>query len=189
MSAASDAVSELEGDKVKRLRARAPLGATLSPSHTATQSRSPNMTKADIPRSLTEATNFNPARTLPWGSFCGTTQGNPRGPGKQPGLDNWQGERRSTLRSERVRRIQSGRTNHRKDIQQGQFAAAVHVGGAPAHGRDRAEEHGQMEKHAREFRGKTELDIEAQFSRWQQANAGLVSNVKRHPIERLPPSV
>ena len=31
-----------------------------------------------------------------------------------------------------------------------------------------------MEKHAREFRGKTELDIEAQFSRWQQANAGLV---------------
>jgi hypothetical protein len=44
-----------------------------------------------------------------------------------------------------------------------------------------------MEKHAREFRGKTELDIEAQFSRWQQANAGLVFNVKRHPIERLPP--
>jgi hypothetical protein len=43
-----------------------------------------------------------------------------------------------------------------------------------------------MEKHAREFRGKTELDIEAQFSRWQQANAGLVFNVKRHPIERLP---
>jgi hypothetical protein len=46
-----------------------------------------------------------------------------------------------------------------------------------------------MEKHGREFRGKTELDIEAQFSRWQQANAGLVFNVKRHPIERLPPPV
>jgi hypothetical protein len=46
-----------------------------------------------------------------------------------------------------------------------------------------------MEKHARQFRGKTELDIEAQFSRWQQANAGLVFNVKRHPVERLPPPV
>jgi hypothetical protein len=41
-------------------------------------------------------------------------------------------------------------------------------------------------KHTREFRGKTEWDIESQFSRWQQANAGLVFNIKRHPIERLP---
>jgi hypothetical protein len=41
-------------------------------------------------------------------------------------------------------------------------------------------------KHTREFRGKTEWDIESQFSRWQQANAGLMLSIKRHPIERLP---
>jgi len=84
-------------------------------------------------------------------------------------------------------------------------AAAVHLGCSPAQrksiglpctragtsveewtgGRDRAEGHGQMAKHTRVFQGKEESDIETQFSKWQQANAGLVFNIKKHPTERL----
>jgi hypothetical protein len=33
-----------------------------------------------------------------------------------------------------------------------------------------------------EFRGKSEEDIDAQFTKWVRENAGRVSNVVRHPI-------
>jgi hypothetical protein len=65
----------------------------------------------------------------------------------------------------------------------GEFAAAE----ANATGRQKSSVNvSKKAKHTREFRGKTEWDIEAQFSRWQQANAGLMLSIKRHPIERLP---
>jgi len=41
-------------------------------------------------------------------------------------------------------------------------------------------------KEKREFRGKTESDIEVQFTKWQKEMVGLVRGIQRHPIERLP---
>jgi hypothetical protein len=38
----------------------------------------------------------------------------------------------------------------------------------------------------REFRGKTETDVEAQVSEWRHQNAGRVRVVREHPIEQLP---
>jgi len=59
----------------------------------------------------------------------------------------------------------------------------VHRSGAEASPIHKLAVKRKLAKHTREFRGKTELDIEAQFLRWQQANAGLLFNVERHPIE------
>jgi hypothetical protein len=42
----------------------------------------------------------------------------------------------------------------------------------------------KSETKQRTFHGKTERDIELQLMKWQQENAGRVSNVKRHPIEQ-----
>jgi hypothetical protein len=36
------------------------------------------------------------------------------------------------------------------------------------------------------FYGKTEAEIEGRFLKWQQANAGSVRNIKRHPAVPLP---
>jgi hypothetical protein len=43
-----------------------------------------------------------------------------------------------------------------------------------------------LAKHTKEFRGKTESDIEVQFMTWRRLTAGTVHDVKRGPIERLP---
>ena len=43
-----------------------------------------------------------------------------------------------------------------------------------------------MSKETREFHGKTKLDIESQFVKWQQDNAGRVFVIKKHPIKWLP---
>jgi hypothetical protein len=43
-----------------------------------------------------------------------------------------------------------------------------------------------MVKQTKEFRGKSESDIEAQFMTWRRRTAGTVHDVKRGLIERLP---